>query len=258
MRKKIVVGAVLASLVLVASAGAIKSIEHIKLQAGDLIVDGYGGLKPIALPKHHNAPIVLIGGGKVSTVSGELPPILDNITFEFDRRGSVDTTGLEVCTYHELVATDVPEARHACPNAIVGEGHGTAIVKLPEQRSIPASTPITLFNGPKKHGFDTFLVHAHLEYPGPSTVLFSVVIEKIHKGVYGYRVEADIPELVNGYGHPASGTLRIGRKWTYHGKKHSYVNARCETGLLRARAEFGFKDGTILKGSFLKQCEVRE
>ena len=28
------------------------------------------------------------------------------------------------------------------------------------------------------------------------------MIEKIHKGVYGYRVNVKIPKIVNGYGHP--------------------------------------------------------
>jgi hypothetical protein len=64
--------------------------------------------------------------------SGELPPILKELTFLFDRHGAVDTTGLAVCTKGKLVATTVAGARAACPTAIVGEGSGTAIVEFPE------------------------------------------------------------------------------------------------------------------------------
>ena len=70
------------------------------------------------------------------------------------------------------------------------------------------------------------------------------MIEKINKGVYGYRTKAKIPRIANGYGIPISGKLTIGKKWTYKGQKHSYVNARCETGHLQARVEATFKTAT--------------
>jgi hypothetical protein len=47
-----------------------------------------------------------------------------------------------------------------------------------------------------------------------------------------------------------------GRKWTYKGVRHSYVNARCETGRLQARGEFTFNDGIYLSGTFLRPCKV--
>ncbi len=246
----------LALFALVGTASAVKKVERVELRAGDLLIVGNGGFRPETLPKHHDAPIEIYGGGKLSTVSGELPPILNEITFEFDRHGSVDTTGLAVCTRGKLVATDVPAARRACGDAIVGRGSGSVIVKLPEQAPIPASTGITLFNGPKKGGNDTIFVHAHLDVPAPSTVLFQVVIEKISNGIYGYRAEANIPKIVNGYGHPISGHITIARKWTFKGKKHSYVNARCETGRLQAKGTFGFDDGTRLTGNFFRPCKV--
>src|SRR6187402_502123 len=133
----------LAVLAFVAGAGAAKSNEKIHIRVGDLVIDGYGGFKPELLPKHHDAPIKIYGGGKASTISGELPPILDTIEFEFDRHGHVDTTGIEVCTAGKLQATDVPAARRACPNAIVGKGFGKAIVAFPEQAPIPVYSPIT-------------------------------------------------------------------------------------------------------------------
>jgi hypothetical protein len=246
----------LAVLALAVAAVAKHGNDKVKLVAGDLIIEGRGGFRPETLPKYRNAPILLYGGGKLSTKSGELPPILETLTFEFDRHGSVDTTGLEVCTAGKLQATTVPAARKACPNAIVGEGKGSAIVTFPEQAPIPVSSPITLFNGPKSHGNDTILAHAFTTVPIATTFIVPVVIEKIHKGVYGYRTEAKIPKIAGGYGHPISGNIKVDRKWTLKGKKHSYINARCETGHLQARGEFTFKDGTFLKGSFFRPCKV--
>jgi hypothetical protein len=230
--------------------------DTVKLQVGDLVINGRGGFRPETLPKHHDAPIKIYGGGKVSTISGELPPILETLTFEFDKHGHVDTTGLEVCTAAKLQATTVPAARRACPGAIVGKGFGTAIVAFPEQKPFPVSSPITLFNGPKVHGFDSVLAHAYTTVPVATTFIVPVVIEKIHNGIYGYRVKAKIPKIAGGYGHPSSGHITVDRKWTYKGKKHSYVNARCETGRLQARGEFLFQDGTFLTGTFFRPCKV--
>src|SRR5689334_22375896 len=246
----------LAGLALAASAVGTKNVEKVHLEVGDLVIDGRGGFKPELLPKHHDAPIKIYGGGKVSTHSGDLPPILDTIEFEFDKHGHVDTAGIEVCTAGKLQATTVPAARHACPNAIVGKGFGTATVAFPEQKPFPVSSPITAFNGPKVHGDDTILFHAFTTVPVATTFIVPVVIEKIHKGIYGYRVKAKIPKIAGGYGHPVSGRLTVNRKTRVKGKLHSSVNARCEIGRLQARGKFVFKDGTRLAGTFVRPCRA--
>ena len=229
----------------------------IHLRAGDILIKAEGGFSPQALPRNRNAPITLHGGGSISTVSGALPPLLRTITLEFDRHGSVQTTGLPVCTAAKLAATTTQGARRLCPGAIVGTGSGKALVSLPEQAPFPVSSPILLFNGPPKNGNPTLFAHAYLTQPVPATLVVRIVIERIHKGIYGYRAETTIPKIANGYGIPVSGHLRIGRRWTYHGTRYSYVNARCETGRLQARGEFAFEDGTTLTGTFLRPCKVR-
>jgi hypothetical protein len=229
----------------------------LRVQAGDLILDAEGGFAPTALPKHEDAPISLFGRGKLSTASGELPPVVKTIEIEFDRHGHVDTTGLPVCHASQLQSTTVPVARKQCPGAIVGKGFGRAIVIFPEQKPIPVSSPLTIFNGPRQGKNPTVLAHAYTTVPVPTTFVVPIVIEKIDNGVYGYRTSADIPKIAGGAGHPIEGNLKISRKWTYKGKRHSYVNARCETGRLQARAGVSFGDGTVLTGTFIKRCTVR-
>lgn len=249
--------AVVAALVAAGSALGVKKVTKVHIQAGNIIVDGEGGFTPTALPKNVDAPITLFGRGKISTVDGNYPPVLKTIEFEFDKHGSVDTTGLPKCSMAKLKATTVPQARKLCPGAIVGTGRGSAVVKFPEQGPIPASSPITLFNGPRIGGDPSVLAHAHLTVPAPTTFIVPVRIETIHNGRYGYHVKAEIPRIAGGYGIPISGSLRVGRKWTYKGKQHSFVNARCADGRLQAIGEFGFKDGTRMKGTFLSPCQVR-
>lgn len=258
MRRKIFLGVVIGVLALAAVANATTFKQRVVI--GNLVLDAEGGFEPSALPKYTNAPITTHGGGKLSTVSGEIPPILDIFTLEFDKHGAVDTTGLPVCTQAKLIATDVPAARRACGDAIVGKGFGKAVVKFPEQGPITVGSPLTIFNGPKKGRNDTVIAHAHLKYPGPATFIVPVVIEKINKGVYGYRVKVRIPKIAGGYGHPLSGSATVGKKWTFKGKKHSYISARCETGRFQVRGDFVFKDEdkTKLTATFLVPCKVRK
>ncbi len=251
--------AVAAAVVLAAagSALAIRAATKIHLQAGNIVVDGEGGFTPTALPRNVNAPITLFGSGKISTADGTLPPVLKTIQFEFDKHGSVETTGLPVCTSAQLQNTTVPQARRTCPGAIVGKGFGHAIVKFPEQAPIPVSSPITIFNGPRIGGDPSVFAHFYTTVPTPVAFVVPVRIETIHNGRYGYRVKATIPKLAGGAGIPISGSIRIGRRWTYKGQKHSYVNARCADGRLQAVGQFGFADGTFLQGTFLRPCQVR-
>jgi hypothetical protein len=255
LRARLLIGCGLALLALGAFASGALALH---LQVGEIVVDAEGGFAPRTLPSHENAPITITGGGKLSTLSGALPPILKELTLLFDRHGSVVTTGLAHCTAAKLAATDTKAARAACPQAIVGEGSGTAIVKFPEQPPIKASSPITLFNGPTgPHGFPTVLAHAYLSIPAPTTYIVPIVIETIHKGIYGYRTKATFPKIAGGAGVPISGHLKIGRKWTFKGHRYSYVNARCENGKLQAQGEFTFDDSTKLSGVFLKTCKAK-
>lgn len=257
-RARVLLVAIIALFAIAATATAIRNKEVIELRAGNLVLVGRGGFAPEALPKHHNAPIILHGAGHISTVNGELPPILEKIEAEFDRHGSLDTTGLGVCTTKKLQATTVAAARRVCRNAIVGEGVGHGVIKFPEQPPIPVSSPLTLFNGPKEHGFDTVIGHGYLKVPLPTTYIVPVVIERINNGVYGYRINVKIPPIAGGYGIPISAKGKVGRKWTFRGKKHSFLNARCETGHLQARGVFTFKDKTVLSGTVIKLCKVRK
>jgi hypothetical protein len=90
-----------------------------------------------------------------------------------------------------------------------------------------------------------------------TTFVVPIRIETIHNGRYGYRVNTEIPKIAGGAGIPISGSIRVGRIWTYKGQQHSYVNARCPDGHLQAQGKFGFDDGTLLRGTFIRTCTVR-
>ncbi len=230
------------------------SAVALKLNAGNIVVETDGGFSPTKLPRHGFAPIRLHGYGKISTTDGTPPPVLKQLILWFDRDGKVVTEGLPVCPMIKLVATTPSRARKNCPDAIVGEGHGKAVVNFPEQAPIPASSPITIFNAPPKNGNPTVYAHAYTTIGGPSTYVVQIEIQKVHDGRYGFKTVANIPKIVNGYGTPVYGELKIGKTWQYKGKKLSYANAGCADGHLQAKAQLHFGDGTQLEGTFVKPC----
>ena len=232
------------------------SARAIKLRTRDIVITADGGFTPTKLPRSKNAPIKLYGNAKFGTVDGSRPSPLRQLVIEFDKHGAVETRGLEKCTMGKLVATTTKVARKLCPDSIVGTGFGTALVELPEQRGIEASSPLTLFNGPVKHGNPTVLGHAHIDYPGPTTYVISIEIQKINHGRYGFKTVANFPRIVNDYGSPISGHLTIGKEWKYKGKTLSYANAHCADGRLQAKAQFLFKDGSFVQGTVFKPCQV--
>jgi hypothetical protein len=252
MRKTVLRASAIAAVLLLAVAG---SALALRLQVGNIIVTTDGGFSPTTLPKHEFAPIKLHGYGKIETVDGTTPPILEQLVIWFDKHGSVETRGLPICTPGKLVATTTPQARKLCPGAVVGTGFGSAVVNFPEQDPIPASSAITIFNGPRKHGNPTVLAHAHLTVPGPTTFVVPIEIQRVHAGRYGFKTVADIPKIAGGAGTPIYGRLSIGREWNYKGKRLSYVNASCPDGRLQAKGQFKFKDGTFLQGTVFKPCK---
>jgi hypothetical protein len=228
--------------------------EGLRVEAGNLILDNEADFSPRRLPRLQNAPISLRQSFTISSAEGGPPATLETITYRFDRHGAVDVVGLPVCTNGMLNGTDTSAARRACRPAIIGTGVATAVIAFPEQAPFRTSAPITLFNGPKANGRPTVLAHAFASLPSPTTFIVPVVVEKARLGEYGYRVEARIPQIAGGAGHLIALSFTIGRKWHYKHSSRSYVNARCETGHLKAQAEFAFQTGDFLTGSVLRPC----
>jgi hypothetical protein len=230
----------------------------IVLRTGPIEVVADGGFTPTTLPKHEFAPITIHGGGSIGTTDGSLPPILKKLTVWYDKHGEVVTKGLPYCTKGKLAATTAKTARKVCADSIIGEGHGTALVAFPEQAPFKAGSPLTIFNAAPHHGNPTVLVHAYLSVPAPTTYIIPVEIQRIHNGPFGFKTEGTIPKIAGGYGIPLEGELTIGKKWTYKGKRLSYVNASCPSGKLQAKAELEFTNKIKMSGLILKQCTGKD
>jgi hypothetical protein len=242
---------------LVAIAVSVAGGKPVHVPAGNLELEFDLGSAPKRLPAHQDAPISLWGSTQIRTKDGSPPPRLLHMEVQFDRFGHVETRGLPHCTRSRLSATTTPQARKLCPGAIVGKGFGKATIAFPEQAPIRAGAPLTFFNGPAVQGDPTVLVHVHLDVPAPTTYVVSMRIERIDRGVFGYRIDADIPPIAGGSGTVTDFSFTIDRDWNYHGGTLHYLSARCPIGRLQALFRAQFDNGTDLQGHFVDPCEAR-
>jgi hypothetical protein len=260
LRKHLRVVAVLSCLAtMLVAAVAVARTTSTRLVAGNLVADLGFFFSPTAMPRTEFTPIEAGGFAKLRTKDGSVPSPLTRISFEVDKNSHVETRGLPVCTRGRLVATTPQQARRTCKEAIVGTGRGSGVVVFPEQAPIPASSPVTIFNGPPIGGDPTVIVHAHLTVPAPTTYLVPVRIERVEKGPIGYRIDAKVPRIAGGYGSILDFRYEIDRKWLYRGDELSYLNARCPTPGPHLLGHVGaeFADGTNVQGSLLTSCEAR-
>lgn len=249
LRRPLALGVVLALV-----AGGVALAEQVRV--GKIIVNVDGGFTPTSLPKKRFAPITLQASSDISMVDGTVPPPLQKLVLDFDRNGLVQTKGLPVCLPSKLENTDATAARKACRSAIVGTGSASAEITFPDQGPVPATSPLTIFNGPRQGGNPSVIVHAYLTIPAPTTFVILAPIVRT-SGPYRYQVTSNIPPIAGGYGSVTHFDFKVHKTWKAGGKTVSYASARCANGRLQAQGQFTFGDGTVASGSVFRPCKSR-
>jgi hypothetical protein len=246
MKKHLIqVVAAAAALTTIVAASALAKPEVV--QQGNLFLRDNGGISPTKLPRNKQAPITASINGKIGTVDGSHPPALQSVIADFDKTIHVNAKGLTGCREGKLVAQSTARAKRACPDSIVGSGTGEVEVAFPEQAPFTAKGPIVLFNG-GVHGRTTLLyIHTYVAVPAPTAVIATVKITPIHRGHFGLHTVSTIPRIAGGYGSVTKFNIKIGRSFTYRGRKRSYLTASCPTGHYFTEGQVRFSDGTSLK-----------
>lgn len=253
MRKYLICAvAVMAGLALIVVASALAK-PHV-IRAGNLFLRDNGGIFPSKLPRHTQTPISARIDAEIGTVDGTHPPAVQTLNIDFDKSIEVNAKGLPVCKENQLVARSSVAARKACPDAIVGSGEGEVEVAFPEQKPILAKGPVSLFNGGVHGGTTLLFVHTYVNVPAPTAVIVTVKITRINRGHYGIHTVSRIPSITGGAGSVIRFKLNIGRKFTYKGKRESYLTASCPTGIYYTEGHILFADGSTLQGTHLLPC----
>lgn len=248
------VAAITALTVLVAGSTALAGNKPEKVVVGNLEFTFNGGFSPTKLPKKTMAPITLTASGDLRSLDGTHPPALTSAIVETDKNGAVFVKGLPVCKSGQLQSRTTAAAKKACPKAIIGSGKTSVEVQFPEQKPIPVNSALTVFNGGQKGGTTTFYIHAFFTAPISGAIVTTVKIKKIHNGRLGLKSVATIPKIANGAGSVTSFDLKIGKRYTYKGKKVSVLSAKCTDGKLQAKASAIFDDGTKASAGIVRTC----
>jgi hypothetical protein len=231
------------------------SAQAALVETGNLILRADGSFEPRSLPKHSFAPIEFQGHFDIGAKSGGMPPTLDRVVVEFDRDGHLSAGRLPSCLPEQVAGAGTEEARRTCAGAIVGTGQIDVLVSV-GGGVVPASSPLTIFNGPRQDGHPTAILHARIAAGATQTFAILVPIEK-QRGEFRYRATVEIPPIAAGLGALTHVDVTIGRRFTAGGQRRSYVSARCSDGILRTRGAFTFDDGTIIEGAVEKFCRAR-
>jgi len=260
MRKRLITTLALAAALAVVVGGIAVAANNkaVVVQQGNLKITLDGSFSPKKLSKKKLSPLTLDVSGKIETLDGTHPPALKEFVVETDKNGAINAKGLAKCTSGKLQATDTAAALRACKPALVGEGKTNVEIEFPESTPFIAKSKLLAFNGGVKGGVTTIFVHAYLSSPVSAAVVTTVKVSKIHKGRYGTKSVGRIPVIAGGYGSPVFFELEVGRKFTYKGKKQSYLLAKCPDGHLNAKGSGIFSDGTRLVGSVVRPCTPKK
>lgn len=228
--------------------------KPVKVKVGDTELEGNGIFSPSALPKNKLAPITLTISGAVRSISGGHPPALKTLEVETDKNGTVEVKGYPVCKSGQLQSTTTKAAKAACGKTLIGQGKTEVEIEFPDSSPVDVKSDLLMFNGGVAGGVTTLFVHAYITVPVPAAIVTTVKIKKISKGRYGLLSTATVPKIAGGSGSVTSFNLKIGKKYTYKGKKLSVLSAKCPDGKLQAHATAMFADGTKASIEFARPC----
>jgi hypothetical protein len=241
-RGPIYVTAFLAGLALIFAVGAWGARQE--ECAGNICIVDNGGISPSKLPKHGSAAITARIFGEIHTRDGSHPPALQTLDLDVDRTIGIDAVGLPTCKAGRIEARTPADAKRACRGAIVGSGSAEVEVAFPEQPPFRSTGPLTLFSAGVHGGTTSVLLHAYVDVPAPTAIVVPATITRIHRGRFGLHIAAKVPKIAGGAGSPTRFELKIGRRFTYKGRKKSFLTASCPTGRWVTKGQVVFADGT--------------
>lgn len=257
MRRRTAIYALLAVLMLV----GVTASQAAVLQEGNLRVKFNADFDPHSLPRQHPAPVQIKVSGSIKTTDGSHPPALRWLEVELNRNGHLTAAGLPVCSASRLQSTTTGQALSRCRSALVGHGNFRALVAL--EGDVPTGGKILVFNS-RLDGKPALLLHFFAGVPARFTLVVPLRIAQTNKGEFGTLLRTRIPRLAGGLASITRIDLTVGRRYSFRGKRHTYVSAACsappEINFVPfnfARARFRFESHSKIESKLTGFCRVR-
>jgi hypothetical protein len=232
-------------------------------QKGKLKVTVSGRLTPRALPRHGVAPVSVFVSGQIATTDRSSLPQLEQLKIQINRHSRLDFAGLPLCHLEEIQPATSERALAACAPSLVGEGHFSANIVLPDQAPYPTKGRLLVFNG-KDKGHHVLLGHIFSTQPFATSFVISFGVHRIHRGAFGTALVASLPVSLGSWGYVTGIEMTLARRFYYRGQNRSFLSAGCPApkGFSRAvfplaRASFDFAGGRNLANTLTRSCEAR-
>jgi len=216
---------------------------------------------PHTLPRDRQAPVSIKVSGRIASTDGSHPPPLRRLEVAINRSGRLFTKGLPTCSAPILQSTSSEAAMERCRPSLVGRGSFRADVQLGKE--IPATGKILAFNS-RRHGKQALVLHLFAAVPVRFTLVVPLTIAHPEGGNFGTVLQAPIPRLGGGLGSITEIDLTIGRRYSYAGKRRSYISAACsapaglnEVPFPFARGIFHFEGHQQMRETLTRVCRVR-
>jgi hypothetical protein len=246
-----------------ATPSASAAISSGVVQKGNLRLSLEGKLSPKRLPRKGSAPIAVTVQWGLSTTDETPVPTLRKLGIEINRKGSFDATGLPVCPIAKIQPASTQRALANCRSSLVGQGTFSADVALREQEAYETKGRLLVFNGELK-GKPVLLGQIYSPHPFATSFVIPFEVKKIAKGTYGTALEATLPKAIAAWGNLTGIQMTLARRYTYQGKRRSYVSGGCpapkgfsKASFSLARATFAFKGGAELGSTLTGTCQAK-
>jgi hypothetical protein len=233
MRRNLMLALALAA-VLSLGVTAIASAVQITLRAGNVVTTFGGTTSPKTMPKNDYVPVSTNIFGKIGTANGNHPPALREVLFDIDKDVKINVKGYPVCKSGQLTARNTAAAKKVCGKTVLGSGNATVEIAFPEQNPIKVPSPLTVFNGGEKGGKVKLLIHVFITVPVPAAVVTEVTISRQGTGI---KTVSKIPVVAGGSGSALDFKFKLGKTYSYKGKKVGYFEARCPDGVFKANVK---------------------
>jgi hypothetical protein len=232
------------------------------VSGGNVRVSFRGWISPEALPRSKAAPIALHVAGTIEPVGGRRPASLERVTVEINRHGVITTRGLPTCPWRLLRSRNSRQALHICRDALVGTGHFTSHIDIPEQAPFPATGRLLAFNS-IKNGKPAIAAHVFGKDPVPTSEVLRMTFGRRGQGTFGPIFSVEMPKIGNEWGYVNGFDLTLKRRYRYHGRAMSVISASCpapagirEAPFKAARGIYELADGSTLTRTLSGSCQV--
>jgi hypothetical protein len=207
-------------------------------------------------------PVGIAVDAKIAATGGGDPPQLRRISIAINRNGQFSPQGLPSCRLDQIQPSTTAGALAACGGSLVGEGHFSANVKLPQQSPFPSEGKVLAFNG-RLDGKPAILAHIYGTQPAPTSTVLPFLLRGAH-GTYGTTLEASLPQATGSWGYVTGLRMSLRRRFSYRGKSHSYLSAGCPAppgvrvaGFPLARTSFAFAGDLTLVSVLNRTCRAQ-